>query len=213
MIVSFSGIDSAGKTTQINLLEQYCINNKIKYRKIWAKARGTPGIEFVKNLVRRDKKMSMEQKRTYRAAIYKSYYKQKILLMASFGDLVWYFGIYYRILARKNEILILDRYLWDTYIETKCEFDQIEFENWFIWKLLITISPRPDVSVLYIIPSEESLKRDIQKGDLFIDSIEQKKNKIDLYMKLVNKNKWTNIINGMQSVNDVWLQTILALHV
>ena len=32
MIVSFSGIDSAGKTTQIELLCKYCAGKKIKYK-------------------------------------------------------------------------------------------------------------------------------------------------------------------------------------
>lgn len=56
MIVSFSGIDSAGKTTQIDLLYKYFEEHHIKAKKIWSKARGTPGVLLLKQLVRRDKK-------------------------------------------------------------------------------------------------------------------------------------------------------------
>jgi thymidylate kinase len=42
MIVAFSGIDSSGKTTQIDLFEKYCKDNKICLGKIWGKGRGTP---------------------------------------------------------------------------------------------------------------------------------------------------------------------------
>ena len=37
MIVSFSGIDSAGKTTQIELLMQYFEKHNIKAKKVWGK--------------------------------------------------------------------------------------------------------------------------------------------------------------------------------
>ena len=64
MIVSFSGIDSAGKTTQIELLSEYCVRNPIRCRKVWSKARGTPGVLLLKELVRKDKKMDALEKRS-----------------------------------------------------------------------------------------------------------------------------------------------------
>ena len=40
---TFSGIDSSGKTTQIELLIKYCKENKIDVYKRWSKGRATPG--------------------------------------------------------------------------------------------------------------------------------------------------------------------------
>ena len=116
MIVSFSGIDSSGKTTQLKLLVKYCDENDIKCRWIWGKARGTPGVEYLKKIFRRDKYMTIDKKMEYRELFYKSSIKRKILLTISLLDLCWYFGIYYNILKYKYQILILDRFVWDTYI-------------------------------------------------------------------------------------------------
>ena len=77
MIVSFSGIDSAGKTTQIDRLHDYCKANKISVKKVWSKARGTPGVILLKELVRRDKKMDDVEKKEYRKTVFQSPKKQK----------------------------------------------------------------------------------------------------------------------------------------
>ena len=197
MIISFSGIDSSGKSTQIKFLYNYCERNNIKVKKIWGKARGTPGVEFIKKLVRKDKSMSFEEKMEYRTQIYKSTSKKRLLLIASILDLYWYFGIYYRILGIFNKVLICDRYIWDTYVEVKTEFSDINIDKWFIWKMAIFFPPKPKVSFVFTLPAEESIKRDIKKNDLAVDSLELKKRKNNMYMTLINQGKWTNIVDGL----------------
>lgn len=199
MIVSFSGIDSAGKTTQIELLIEYCKERNIRVTYLWGKARGTPGVEFLKSLVRQDRKLSHAQKMEYRAAFFQNTKKKRFLLIMSLLDLVWYFGIYYRIVSLFHKITILDRYVWDTFIEVKTEFIGIDFENWLLWKLVLWISPKPKHSFLFVIPAEESVRRDIQKGDNTMDSIELKKQKIQFYMNLIDEGKWEHIMDGMKS--------------
>lgn len=203
MLISFSGIDSSGKSTQIELLFKYCVQNNIKVKKIWGKARGTPGVEFIKKLVRKDRKMSFEEKMEYREKIYKSSKKKKLLLIASILDLYWYFGIYYRLLNAFNKILICDRYIWDTYVEVKNGFSDIDIDKWFIWKLAVFISPKPKKSLMFVIPAQESLKRDIQKKDLSVDSLELKNKKINLYLDLIKQDKWETIIDGMKPINEI----------
>lgn len=203
MIVSFSGIDSAGKTTQIENLIAYCKKNNIRCVRLWGKARGTPGVEFIKKLVRKDKKMSQDQKKQYRAEIFQNNKKKKLLLFASLLDLCWYWGIYYRLVSIFNKITILDRYVWDTYVEVKTEFTGIDFESWFLWKLVVALSPKPKNSFLFVIPAEESIKRDIKKHDLAPDSLLLKRQKIELYMKLVHENKWQNVMDGMDSISNL----------
>lgn len=201
MIVSFSGIDSAGKTTQIDKLTAYFDSHGLTYVKKWSKARGTPGVELVKSLVRKDatKEQSDAERVVARREVYKSKKKQKLLFAASMLDLCWYWGIYYRWLNLIYRYVICDRYLWDTYVELKHDFYSINVEHSFLWKLVKAVAPRPRISFVFIIPAELSLERDLQKGTYGTEDIERKKSKIAVYLKLVEQGKWTNVMDGTQT--------------
>jgi len=205
MIISFSGIDSAGKTTQIDKLTAYLDICKEKYVKKWSKARGTPGVEFLKNLVRKDNPslQSDDEKVAARKEVYKSVRKQKLLFIASLLDLCWYWGIYYRWLNFTHRYLICDRYLWDTYVELKHDFYSIDIDQSFLWKVVKLLAPVPKVSFVFIIPPELSLERDLQKGTDGTEDIERKKSKINVYLQLVKLKKWTHVMDGTKSREDL----------
>lgn len=196
MIVTFSGIDSSGKTTQIDVFEKYCKDRKINVGKKWGKGRATPIVMLIKGIVRRDRGMNEEQKKEYRAKIYKNSKKRKLLLTASIIDLWWYFGLWYRIKNWTHQILICDRYIWDTYIDFRSEFPEFEIDNWLIWKIAVILAPKAKHSFMFYITAEESYRRDQQKGDLTLDSLEVKIAKVDKYMKLINSGKWEVVIDG-----------------
>ncbi|MFA7637275.1 MAG: hypothetical protein WCX81_05895 [Monoglobales bacterium] len=209
MIISVSGIDSAGKSTQIELLKKELEVKKIRHCVKWSKARATPGVVFLKELFRKDKKMNYQEKLAHRQEVFENNRKKTLLLFASLVDLCFYWGIYFRLLKLKYKVLVLDRYLWDTFVEIKADFYGIEFENWFIWKLLVKIAPKPDVSFLLVVPLEVSLSRDIQKTDVsveapaLIDSRERKIEKINTYFSLAEKKKWDFILDGTKEIHDV----------
>ena len=203
MIVSFSGIDSAGKTTQIELLHQYCLDHRIRIKKVWSKARGTPGVLFLKELVRRDQHMDTEDKAEYRAEVFANPRKKKLLLVASLLDLLWYWGIYYRLLNVFYKIVLCDRYIWDSLVEMRSDFRGIDFENMLLWKLVKAVTPKPKHSFMFIIPAEVSIARDIAKHDPTVDDIELKKEKIAHYLELRDAGKWNHVIDGLRPIEDI----------
>lgn len=211
MIVSFSGIDSAGKTTQIDRLMEYCIANKISVKMVWSKARGTPGVLLLKELVRRDKKMDAEHKEEYRKNVFQSPKKQKLLYVASMLDLCWYWGIYYRVLGAFHKVLICDRYLWDTYVEINQDFPAINIDNSMLWKLVKWVTPKPKVSFVFVVPAEVSLTRDHQKNAAGIEDIAVKEKKIATYMACIQQNRWTHVMDGMNSIEELHQQVLSVL--
>ena len=210
MIISFSGIDSAGKTTQIDKLTAYFDAHKVKYIKKWSKARGTPGVEFLKSLVRKDsvEQQSDDERVAARKEVYKSPRKQKILYLLSLIDLCWYWGFYYRWLNLTHKYLICDRYLWDTYVEMKYDFYSVDIDHSILWKMVQFFAAKPRISFVFIIPAELSLERDLQKGADGTEDIERKKSKISLYLKLIEQKRWTNVMDGTKSREDLHLEVL-----
>lgn len=211
MIVSFSGIDSAGKTTQINLLYDYCRNRGITIKTVWSKARGTPGVIWLKELVRKDKNMNQNEKMQYRKEVFDNPNKKRLLYIVSMIDLCWYWGIYYRILNFTNKIVICDRYLWDTYVELHKDFKGIDIDKSVLWKLVKTLAAKPRVSFVFVIPAEVSLERDKNKNAAGIEDIDMKKMKIERYLTLVSENRWSNVMNGMDSIEELHKKVLQVL--
>lgn len=199
MIISFSGIDSAGKTTQIDKLTAFLDAHKVKYTKRWSKARGTPGVEFIKSFFRKEKGLGEAELQANRKLIYKNTKKQRLLYIASLLDLCWYWGVYFRYLNWTHQVLICDRYLWDTYVEMKHDFYSIDIDKSILWKLVKVFAVKPAISFVFIIPAELSLKRDIEKGTNGTEDIDRKKSKIALYMHLVMQKKWSHVMDGTKT--------------
>jgi dTMP kinase len=197
-------MDGAGKSTQIELVKEYYNNKGKKHKVIWGRGGWTPGLEFVKNIVRRDKKFDAKGKENYRKNIHEDPKKQKLLLIGAILDLYLYFGIYYRFCEIGKCEVICDRYIWDTYIDFKINYSRFDFEKWFIWKLLLLFIPYPKKSFMFTISHEESLRRCISKGDDFFESNEIRGKKTNLYFEMINKNKWTNVLDGGQEIEKVF---------
>lgn len=207
-MVSFSGIDSSGKSTQISMLMEYYQARGITVKAIWGKARGTPGVMLLKKIVRKDRKMPLDQQLEYRKGIYNSSFKRKVLLIASMIDLIWYFGLYYRLTMLKQEVLLCDRYIWDTYVELRNEFIDFNIEKSMLWRIVEMVSPKPTLAFLFLIPPDVSYSRDVAKGAIYIDTMEMKEQKISDYRKLAAKGIWDKSFDGLRSVADVHMEIV-----
>jgi thymidylate kinase len=210
-MISLSGIDNSGKSTQIELLENYFKKKGKKIKIIWGRGGWTPGLEFVKNLVRTDKNLDPKGREEYRNNIHANPYKKKILLIGAILDLYLFFGIYYRLQIILGYEVICDRYIWDTYVDFKVNYSMIDFEKWYIWKILLKIIPYPQKSIIIVLTPEESIRRGINKQEFYLESLEVKRQKIALYYNLITKGRWTKHIDGAQSKDLIFRDIIMAI--
>lgn len=209
-MISFSGIDCAGKSTQIDYVCDYLSQKGKKCRKIWSRGGYTPLLEKVKSIIRSDRNSSEEEHAAYREKVHSNTRKRKLLLWLSIADMVGYYGIYFRVVEIKK-IILADRYIWDSYIDYKIKYPEFDFERWFVWKLLVKVYLKPQVSIIYTIPAEESMRRSDLKFEPWPETIELRKIRIDHYMEQIPKKRWKYVIDAMRSIEEVFGETMRIL--
>lgn len=210
-MISFSGIDCSGKSTQIELLEELLKKKNISYQVIWSRGGYTPGIEFVKRVIRKGKKSTKEERIANSEQVNSNTKKRRMLFIASLIDLWFYYSIVLRVKGIKK-LILCDRYIWDTYIDFKMKYPEYHFEKGFWWNLTLKTMVKPSPSFCFFIPAEESMRRSNLKDEPFPEPIEVRKKRINWYMKELKKNRWKHVINADKPIQDVFSDVRNAIY-
>ena len=207
-MISFSGIDCGGKSTQMEKVFEEFKKRNIKCKMIHSRGGYTPMLEFVKNILRTDKGSSRAEQDLYRENVHKNPKKRKLLLWLSIFDLGLYYGIYFRLVELFGTIILADRYFWDSYIDFKLKYGEFDFEKWIVWKFAKAIYKKPKCSIIYTIPAELSVYRSTLKDEPWPEPIEMRRIRIDEYMKEIKNNRWKNVIDAQKSIDEVFEVTM-----
>lgn len=168
LVIALSGIDSAGKSTQRDLLIEYLQGAGLKPVNVWTRAGYTPGLTLVKRLLRtfsgkpkRDSKRISEKPGGYprRAANLPNPLKRRIWLTTALLDLVWTYGVCIRWWRSCGRTLICDRYLLDCLVDFRVNFPDDNVEKRWLCRLLRWSCVQPDASFCLLLPAELSIER------------------------------------------------------
>ncbi|MCK4524400.1 hypothetical protein KAU15_05690 [candidate division WOR-3 bacterium] len=205
-IISISGIDSSGKSTQIEKLREYYEGKDKRVRVIWSRGGYTGLLQFLKDAIRRINPRSLPSpgNSEKREEIFRSSKISHIWIIFSIIDLIRLYSIKLRILKILGIYTICDRYLEDTIIDFKIKFPNIDFQKWILWRFLRRTSVKPYISfVLYIAPTQ-SMERSIMKKEPFSESAEVRVIRHKMYSSMIKKGYWSNVINGDQSIDEIF---------
>ena len=171
MILSFSGMDGAGKSTQIEILKDRFESSGKKVHTVWARGGYTPGFEFLKKVVRKalGKKVAPPGRNKARTKTMSNPVISRVWLMLAMLDLAFLYGLKLRLLSLRGRVIICDRYLDDTRLDFQLNFPGIDFERTFEWRFLKCVTPTPQLSFLLLLSVDQSMERSKLKFEPFPD--------------------------------------------
>jgi len=198
-IIAFSGLDGAGKSTQINLLKNKLIDNGNKVLVFWSRGGYTPGFQKLKDILRfiLKSKISKPGKTKSREQALKQGIISKMWFSIALIDLIFFYSIYLRIKYLLGFHIILDRFIIDTEIDFKLNFPNVNYRNYLLWKILKKTSIKPHVNLILLISVEESKKRSLTKNEPFPDSVKVLNDRLTHYktsLKVKNSQNFYKLV-------------------
>lgn len=210
-MISFSGIDCGGKSTQIKKVKQALEERGEKCRIIHSRGGYTPVLEWLKTLLRSDKGGSVQEQAEYRETVHSSSGKRKLLLWLSIFDLGMYYGVWFRLVELFGTRVLADRYFWDSLIDFRMKYPEFDFENWLVWRVAKAIYLKPEQSVIYTIPAELSMYRSALKNEPWPEPVEVRQDRIERYMKEIELGRWQHVIDATGTIDEVYAETAKVL--
>ncbi|MCA9230511.1 MAG: hypothetical protein KDA57_07660 [Planctomycetales bacterium] len=181
-----SGIDCAGKGTQIDLLLQHFSELGIPSVTMWHRPGYSDFLIRLKDRVRKLKPGSLPsgpESKERTKAFTKKRVQYSWTLMALFDTLVAY-ACRVRKLERSGKVVICDRYLIDSFLDLELRFPQLKVEKWAVSRMIKRLCPKPDAEFLLMIEWDEMLRRMEIKQEPFPDSVDIRRQRFDRYLEL-----------------------------
>jgi thymidylate kinase len=215
MLIVFSGLDGAGKSTQIAHLIEYLSQNGHRPQYFWSRGGYTPIFSILKGSLRKlssGRALPPPGHSSGRTKAFSRPLVRKLWLTIAILDLMLMYGICLRLIQLLGRVVICDRYLWDTLIDFRLNFPEESMETWLVWRMLVQVTPVPDVAFLLLTPVQESVRRSKLKFEPFPDAPEVLARRLDMYRQFIEEG-YGYELDGLRPKSDLIqeIQEIVAI--
>lgn len=209
----FSGLDGAGKSTQIDLLADHLrMQQGRRVEILWSRGGYTPGMLLLKRVLRSGarlvgkKEVAKSGPSRERTAAFGNDKVRWCWQSLAILDLLLLYGIWMRFKLWTGTTVICDRYWQDTDLDFQLNFPRDRVSKRLLWRCLQTFSPTAKAGFLLLIPVDESQRRSQLKNEPFPDSAETLAKRLKHYQGFRETDPSWHTIDGTQSISDVAIE-------
>jgi thymidylate kinase len=173
-LIALSGIDCAGKSTQLALLEAALRSRGRKVRVFWFRPGYSRELDRLRALVRQVKPGALPRVETLpekRARAFANSRVRTTWITMAVADTIIQYGLKLRAWLAEGETVVCDRYVHDAILDLTLRFpDQFDASG-CVARALVAACPEPSLSLLLMLPKAEMERRMAIKCEPFPDDL------------------------------------------
>ena len=212
MLISFSGLDSSGKSTFISF-----INDRLRPSKtitIWSRGGYTPFFEFLKSISRLFlfKRLPNSGPSSERTKMLKHPVISFVWMFIALLDYGFMHLVFVRVLLILGRVVILDRY----HIDTEVDFLLYHKKSFrclhSLWRFIVFLSPNPSFSI-FLTVDQRLPERSILKSEKYPETLALRSDRCSLYNRLLSVPPYSNsfvLLDSLKPTN-ITEHSILSL--
>ena len=204
MIISLSGVDCAGKTTQLDRLEVALTSRGHRVRRLWFRPGYSRLVDTLRSQVRslRSGALPTSDQPKARAQVFaRPGVRQAWITMAALDTLL-NLGAHVRLLSWRGYTVLCDRYVEDAIVDLSMRFPDLVDAQGRLRRGLVGTCPRPDAAIMLTLSREVLATRALAKNEPFADLPEVRAERYDIYMRLAASGRFT-VVDAERPIEDV----------
>ncbi len=213
MIISLSGVDCAGKTTQLERLMSHLEGARRRPIALWYRPGYSEELNALRAAIRKIRpqaipRVDTDRKRHQRA--FASPRVRRTWLAAALIDSAMHYALKLRALSLAGRTVVCDRYLDDAMMDMAFKFPELEPWSKAALNAVATVSPKPQPAFLVTLPHDEMLRRMQDKDEPFPDPPDIRDRRFERYQALAATGRYV-VLDGTQPRDAIHQQIVASL--
>lgn len=212
LLATFSGVDAAGKTTQLKLLQHALCARGLHVETLWYRPGYSKLLDALRARIRRTAPSALPSAgpSEARTATFKRPGVTEAWLALAHADMFAQYAIQVRRHLRAGTIVLCDRYLDDSELDLQLRFPDRARALSRSLSAMRTLCPRPDLALLFMVPWDVMVQRQAAKNEPFPDVEEARRARFGAYQQLASSGRYY-VVDAARTIEAVAAEVYRAV--
>jgi thymidylate kinase len=212
MLITLSGVDCSGKSTQIELLRQTLAARGCSVGTFWYRPGYSKELDRLRALARRlyAPALPTSEQGEERQKAFSSPRVKHSWIAVALIDTALQYGLKLRALMRAYDVVVCDRYIEDAALDFSMRFPEVGVEESMWFDLLRDVIPTPDLCMMLMVSKPEMLRRMKRKKEPFPDPPDIRQRRYAAYQQLAHSGRF-HVVDASTASDHVHEQILKAL--